>query len=115
METNRIPAVAIGGISAKNAAELLEGSQTTHDCLEGLAIVSAIMAAEDPKKTCEELKEIIQRSFKTTGIVHDYTVEKTLDFAVKKAKDIRSLNPMVHHITSKFERVIYLKRESYLN
>ncbi|KAG1216010.1 hypothetical protein G6F35_010047 [Rhizopus arrhizus] len=100
MEANRIPAVAIGGISAKNAAELLEGSQTTHDCLEGLAIVSAIMAAEDPKKTCEELKELIQKSFKKTGIVHDHTVEETLNFAVKKAKNVRSLNPMVHHITN---------------
>ena len=44
-----IPTVAIGGISAKNVEKL------TGSGVDGIAVVSAIFAAEDPKKAAEEL------------------------------------------------------------
>ena len=50
-----IPAVAIGGLNAGNM-DVLEGAG-----MSGMAVVSAIMKAEDPKKNARELKEILLR------------------------------------------------------
>lgn len=46
-----IPAVAIGGISLENVLEIKGGG------MDGLAVVSAIFAADDIQKTTAELKE----------------------------------------------------------
>ena len=48
-----IPAVAIGGLNAGNM-DVLEGAG-----MSGMAVVSAIMKAEDPQKNARELKEKI--------------------------------------------------------
>ena len=48
-----IPAVAIGGLNAGNM-DVLEGAG-----MSGMAVVSAIMKAENPKKNARELKEKI--------------------------------------------------------
>ena len=50
-----IPVVAIGGIAASNLMEL-EGSG-----VDGVAVVSAIFAAEDPGKATRELLELAKR------------------------------------------------------
>jgi len=47
------PVVAIGGINAKNAAEVLMAGA------DGLAVVSAIVSADDPMKAARELRKII--------------------------------------------------------
>lgn len=49
-----IPAVAIGGIGLDNVTELRGGG------MNGVAVVSAIFAAEDIKKTAAELKEKVR-------------------------------------------------------
>ncbi|CEP12285.1 hypothetical protein [Parasitella parasitica] len=95
-----IPTVAIGGISAKNACELLEGSSTGEIHIDGLAIVSAIMAAEDPKAACEELLKLIRHSLSKVGVKAYNTVDDAIQFAVQAAKNIKDKTPMVHHITN---------------
>ena len=52
----KIPVVAIGGINAENAGEIVAAG------VNGLAVVSAIIAAPDIKKAAEELKKIILRN-----------------------------------------------------
>ena len=52
-EAVAIPAVAIGGLNAGNM-DVLEGAG-----MSGMAVVSAIMKAEDPQKNARELKEKI--------------------------------------------------------
>lgn len=47
-----IPVVAIGGLNSGNL-EVLRGTSAA-----GIAVVSAIMKAEDPKKSAEELKRV---------------------------------------------------------
>jgi len=49
-----IPVVAIGGINSANAEEIIK-------IADGIAVVSAIMSAKDPKRAAEELSEIIIR------------------------------------------------------
>ncbi len=51
-----IPLVAIGGINARTIPSFEENS------VDGFAIVSAIMAAKDPKQTAGDLKELIQKT-----------------------------------------------------
>ncbi len=51
-----IPLVAIGGINTRTIPSFEENS------VDGFAIVSAIMAAKDPKQTAEDLKELIQKT-----------------------------------------------------
>ncbi|KAL9550837.1 hypothetical protein MBANPS3_004544 [Mucor bainieri] len=100
MEANPVPTVAIGGIGAKNACELLEGSDTGKIHIDGLAIVSAIMAAEDPKVACEELLRLIRSSLSKVGVKANNTVKDAVQFAVQAAKNIKEKTPMVHHITN---------------
>lgn len=100
IEKSPIPTVAIGGIGAKNAAELIEGSNTGKLHVDGLAIVSAIMAAEDPKVACEELLSIIRKSFVNIGVKENNTVEDAIQFAMNASKNIKAKTPLVHHITN---------------
>ncbi|KAI7870104.1 Hydroxyethylthiazole kinase family-domain-containing protein [Mucor mucedo] len=100
METNPIPTVAIGGIGASNACKLIEESDTGNIHLDGLAIVSAIMAAEDPKVACEELSTLIRKSLAVVGVKANDTVEDALKYAVQATKNIKTMTPMVHHITN---------------
>ncbi len=51
-----IPLVGIGGLNYKNSAEVIKAGIT------GIAVVSAIVAADDPEKAAASLKEIIQRA-----------------------------------------------------
>ncbi|KAI8642180.1 Hydroxyethylthiazole kinase family-domain-containing protein [Parasitella parasitica] len=101
MQGNPIPTVAIGGINAENACQVIEGSNTGKIHIDGLAIVSAIMAAEDPKVACEELLKLIRHSLSKLGTkVNNNTVDDAIRFAVQAAKNIRDTTPMVHHITN---------------
>ncbi len=56
MEISRHPAVAIGGINATNVIDIFKAGAN------GVAVVSAICSAEDPKMAAEELKELCRHS-----------------------------------------------------
>ncbi len=51
-----LPLVAIGGIDAANAADAIEAGA------DGISIISAIMAATDPKAAAERLKHAVDRA-----------------------------------------------------
>lgn len=55
VESVDIPVVAIGGINADNAGEVMAAG------VAGIAVVSAIVSAEEPQKAAGELREIIER------------------------------------------------------
>ncbi|WP_304507780.1 thiamine phosphate synthase [Anaerotignum sp.] len=57
-EAVHIPVVAIGGISNKNV-ESLEGTN-----IDGVAVVSALFAAEDIKKAAHDMREKLERFIK---------------------------------------------------
>lgn len=60
-ETVPIPVTAIGGLNAENL-EILRGCK-----MDGVAVVSAIMKADDPKRAAEYLKEKICKLKDTEG------------------------------------------------
>jgi thiamine-phosphate pyrophosphorylase len=49
-----LPLVAIGGIKADNAASVVAAGA------DGVAVVSAVMAATDVKKACRELLDAVE-------------------------------------------------------
>jgi thiamine-phosphate pyrophosphorylase len=52
----KLPKVAIGGLNQKNAGEvILNGA-------DGIAVVSAIVSAEDPRKAAEKLSDLIKKA-----------------------------------------------------
>ncbi|MCJ1277262.1 hypothetical protein MMC21_005073 [Puttea exsequens] len=55
-----IPTVAIGGINASNIQRVMFQSRSSTKCLDGVAVVSAIMAAEEPKEAAETLRKSVK-------------------------------------------------------
>ena len=56
----RAPVLAIGGISAANAASAIRAGAS------GVAVISAIMSAADPESAARELKQAMQAAWKAT-------------------------------------------------
>lgn len=54
VESVKIPVVAIGGINHENVKEVLKTG------VDGVAVISAIMGAENVKKATEEMRKIIE-------------------------------------------------------
>lgn len=52
--------MSIGGINPSNVQRVLYQSQAQHKSLDGVAIVSAIMAADDPKTSAASLLQQIK-------------------------------------------------------
>lgn len=55
----KIPLVGIGGISAVNAGQVIQSGA------DGVAVVSAVVAAEDPRAAARMLKQTIERARRT--------------------------------------------------
>ena len=55
VESVKIPVVAIGGINHENVRKVLEIG------VDGIAVISAIVGAEDVKKATEEMRKIIDK------------------------------------------------------
>ncbi len=62
--SSTVPVVAIGGIKAANAAEVLFSG------VAGIAVVSAIVAAADPEGAARELRRIVEAHRQPTGAGH---------------------------------------------
>ena len=54
VESVSIPVVAIGGINRENAREVLKTG------VDGIAVISAVMEADDVKRATEELRKIVE-------------------------------------------------------
>ena len=52
----RVPVVAIGGVTAENAGELIEAGAS------GVAVIGAIMDADDPKQAAAELRSALDNA-----------------------------------------------------
>jgi hypothetical protein len=75
------------------------GASTSGTCtLNGLAVVSAIIGATDPKTVCENFVKVIRAA--QGGATRD-SVSHLLTQCHLAIKNINAATPMVHHITSK--------------
>lgn len=59
-DATNVGTVSIGGINHSNVQRVMYQSQSPKKALDGVAIVSAIMAADDPKASTEEFAKLIK-------------------------------------------------------
>ncbi|XP_006457334.1 hypothetical protein AGABI2DRAFT_229699, partial [Agaricus bisporus var. bisporus H97] len=115
LDGTNVKAVAIGGIKSSNLLRTLYGSvSSTRHALDGVAVVSEIIASRNPKEAASRLAGIIQAFRAEFAIVQGWTFEsklygqndappttdEILDRVVKLMAKIKELGPLVHQITN---------------
>jgi thiamine-phosphate diphosphorylase/hydroxyethylthiazole kinase len=77
---HQIKTVCIGGINASNVQRVLfqTGSSTGGPSLNGVAVVSAIIAADDPSKAAQDLKSLIGSRAPFAQEQSEYVVQDAL-------------------------------------
>ena len=101
----KISTVAIGGINHSNAQRVMYQSKASFKALDGVAVVSAIIAAPDAKKAAEELKGLIRRppAFATVNglrgkkITDPQALRKDVAAVVKR---LGLIKPLCHNMTN---------------
>jgi thiamine-phosphate diphosphorylase/hydroxyethylthiazole kinase len=77
-----VPTVCIGGVNASNTAAVLAEAASPEKSLDGVAVVSAIVAADDPAAVSRDLSgqvvvaripEVIKKVADTTPLSHNMT------------------------------------------
>lgn len=103
-----IPCVAIGGINTTNAARVLYQSASPDKSLSGIAVVSAIVAAENPWQAAFRLKDIV--SSQPTHLLlppttipstaSTFSLSNTLSQIPALVSHHRNLTPLSHNMTN---------------
>ena len=98
----RIPTVAIGGLNASNVQRVMFQSKSPTKGLDGVAIVSAIMAAQDPKAAASELKSLIGNVpvSMSPKAGENHAVETLLDQIPHIIEELGVKSPLCHNMTN---------------
>ncbi|KAK0505022.1 thiamine biosynthetic bifunctional enzyme Thi4 [Armillaria luteobubalina] len=104
LDGTKVKAVAIGGIKQSNLLRTLHRSvSSTGHSLDGVAVVSEIVASRDPKTISEELRSILNifknntSSFQCTSLLKpDSIVEEV----IRLMGNVKDSNPLIHQITN---------------
>ena len=94
--------VAIGGINATNIQRVGYQTKVGSKSLNGIAVVSAIIAAEDPKSAASQLRDMIRKP--PPSIVE--TLSKTEDVGQllaqvpKVIRELKRIAPICHNMTN---------------
>ncbi len=67
-EQCRLPLIGIGGITPENADEIIQAGAS------GVAVITNILAASDPRSAAEKMKEILLASWKSRNVLVDAEV-----------------------------------------
>ena len=97
-----IPTVAIGGLNASNAQRVMFQSKSSAKGLDGLAIVSAIMAASEPRSAASQLRQAIDNvptTMSPKGPLHT-TTETLLSQIPNIVKSLGQKAPLCHNMTN---------------
>ncbi|KAL9130467.1 MAG: hypothetical protein Q9217_001339 [Psora testacea] len=97
-----MPTVAIGGLNASNVERIMFQSKSATKGLDGVAIVSAIMAAPDPRAAAGKLRQAIA-SVPTTmspQAIENTTVESLLSQVPRIVEFIGQKSPLCHNMTN---------------
>lgn len=93
--------VAIGGINTCNVQRVMYQSAAPKKNLDGVAIVSAIMAAEDPESAAKELKGLIttRPAFAVDALAPRKNEEEVLLAGIPEIVQRVAINhPLVHNM-----------------
>jgi len=99
--------VAIGGLNASNIARVMyqSASPSVNAKLDGVAVVSALMSAENPQGTAANLKNIvhgtpsfvIQQHWKPKAELSAGSLSSEIS---RLLQEVQKETPLVHHLTN---------------
>ena len=97
-----IPTVAIGGLNASNIQRVMFQSESPTKGLDGVAVVSAIMATDDPKSAAAALRRSIDNIPATMSpkCTDNQSVEKLLSQVPGIIKELGNQSPLCHNMTN---------------
>ncbi|KZV76302.1 Hydroxyethylthiazole kinase [Peniophora sp. CONT] len=108
LEGSNVKSVAIGGVKSTNLTRVLHGCSSARGLgLDGVAVVSDIMAAQDPRAAAERLASIyrawrsvprIPTSFSKADA--ELSSASFVELAGKLLEGVRAAKPLVHQITN---------------
>ncbi len=98
----KVSTVAIGGINASNVQRVMYQSKSTFKGLDGVAVASAIMAAEDPKQAAVDLRTLIGNppSFAKGAVGSTASLEALLTEVPKIVRELGVKAPLCHNMTN---------------
>ncbi|ODQ67236.1 thiamine biosynthetic bifunctional enzyme [Nadsonia fulvescens var. elongata DSM 6958] len=105
---NKIKAVAIGGINHSNVQHVLFSAAVPGRALDGVAIVSCIMASKTPGEATKTLVELVKSQGPWVSNqadldfinINDDTYEENIRSLGELASIVTEVSPFVHHITN---------------
>ncbi|KAF7906956.1 hypothetical protein EAE99_011968 [Botrytis elliptica] len=102
---SQVRTVAIGGINSSNLQRVLYQSASEGKQLDGVAIVSAIIAAQDAEKAARELAELIRTPapFALAHLPHDQNVKDLREVLLQVPGiigDVAKKTPLSHNMTN---------------
>ena len=101
----RVPTVCIGGINASNTSQVLFRGCPPENPLDGIAVVSAIVAAQDPQAASRELLGLVRaatalRQGLRSGMSTATTKEEILELVPEAIRAVHELKPLSHNMTN---------------
>ncbi|EME45837.1 hypothetical protein DOTSEDRAFT_171476 [Dothistroma septosporum NZE10] len=97
-----VKTVCIGGINASNAQRVLLQTASPQKELDGIAVVSAIIAAPDAKAAASNLKNLITTPapFASSKIASPLTREEIISRTPELIKKMATATPLCHNMTN---------------
>lgn len=104
---NAVPVVCIGGLNASNVFQVMFRGSPKEKPVDGVAVVSAIMAAEDPEAASRHLLDLVVKSDKMNRSAHPRSgqsriksKEDVLELVPQVIKTVHETKPLSHNMTN---------------
>ncbi|OBT54377.1 hypothetical protein VE04_04554 [Pseudogymnoascus sp. 24MN13] len=102
---SNVGTVCIGGINATNLQRVLYQSSDNSKRLDGIALVSAIIGAKDPKEAAKNLKHLVNTppafaAVSPSGYSGVEDVAGILEAVPSVIKSVNETNPLCHNMTN---------------
>ena len=99
---HHVKTVCIGGINASNAQRVLYQTASPQKKLDGLAVVSAIMASNEPKEAASQLRKLISQPppFATRVLKPKLSREDVVAKVPSIIARVASKKPLCHNMTN---------------
>lgn len=102
-----IPSVCIGGLNASNVMQVMFRGSSPQKALDGVAVVSAIVAAADPEEASRQLLGLVQKSDRLgrggsphTSAPAVTTKEEILKLVPEVIRAVHEQKPLSHNMTN---------------
>jgi len=98
----KLATVAIGGLNASNVQRVLFQSQSKSRGLDGVAVVSAIIASQNPKSVATDLRNLIARrsSFGASSPRDKLDIKEIMTRVPEVVRRLGKASPLCHNMTN---------------